>query len=134
VIPALIRKCLEAAESRAREVVVWGSGTPTREFLYVDDAAAAIVAATERYDEPEPVNLGAGFEISIRDLANLVAELCGFTGAVVFDPSKPDGQPRRCLDTTRAYERFGFRASTDFREGLRRTIEWYKVHNAGVAA
>ena len=128
VIPALIRKCLEAAEAGASEVVIWGSGTATREFLFVEDCAEGIVLATERYDGPEPVNVGAGFEIGIRELAQLIAELTGFTGALTFDRSKPDGQPRRMLDVTRAVDRFGFRATTDFRAGLRRTIDWYRAH------
>lgn len=128
VIPAIVRKCLEAIESGANQVVCWGTGNATREFLYVEDCAQAIVLATERYDRSEPVNVGAGFEISIRDLAELIAELTGFTGRLVFDRSKPDGQPRRSLDVTRARNRFGFSATTDFREGLRRTIEWFKAH------
>jgi GDP-L-fucose synthase len=128
VIPALIRKCVEAAERGDREVVCWGTGNATREFLYVGDCAEAIVNATERYEDAEPVNIGAGFEISIRDLAQLIAELTGFRGALTFDATKPDGQPRRMLDVSRAQERFGFRASTDFRAGLARTIEWYRAH------
>ena len=128
VIPALIRKCVEAAEAGAREVVIWGSGTATREFLFVEDCAEGIVLATERYDGPEPVNLGAGFEIGIRELAELIAELTGFRGTPTFDRTKPDGQPRRMLDVTRAEQRFGFRATTDFRAGLRRTIDWYRAH------
>lgn len=127
VIPAIVRKCLEAIESGANEVVCWGTGNATREFLYVEDCAEAIVLATERYARSEPVNIGAGFEISIRDLAELIAELTGFTGRLVFDRSKPDGQPRRSLDVTRARNAFGFSATTDFREGLRRTIEWFKA-------
>ena len=126
VIPALIRKCLEAIERDEPEIVCWGDGTPTREFLYVEDCAEAIVLATERYDQPEPVNVGAGFEISIKELVELVAALIGFRGRIVWDTSKPNGQPRRCLDTSRARELFGFQAKTDFQEGLRRTIEWYK--------
>jgi GDP-L-fucose synthase len=128
VIPALIRKCVEAAERGDREVVCWGTGNATREFLYVGDCADAIVGATERYEDAEPVNIGAGFEISIRDLAQLVAELTGFRGALTFDATKPDGQPRRRLDVSRAQERFGFRAFTDFHAGLARTIEWYRAH------
>ncbi len=128
VIPALIRKCLEAAERRGGEIVCWGDGSPTREFLYAEDCAEAIVMAAEHFDGPEPVNLGTGVEISIKDLAILIAELTGFTGRLVWDSSKPNGQPRRCLDTTRAWERFGFRAKTGFREGLERTIEWYRRH------
>ena len=127
VIPALIRKCLEAAASGAADVVCWGTGNATREFLFVEDCAEGIVLATERYDDPEPVNIGAGFEIGIRELAGLIAELTGFTGTLAFDPTKPDGQPRRMLDVTRAEQRFGFRATTDFRAGLRRTIEWYRA-------
>jgi GDP-L-fucose synthase len=128
VIPALIRKCVEAVDAGAREVVCWGTGNATREFLYVEDCARAIVDATEQYDAPEPVNIGAGFEISIHDLAELVAELCGFHGALVFDRTQPDGQPRRSLDVSRARAAFGFSASTDFREGLTRTIEWYRAN------
>ena len=127
VIPALIRKCLEAVDAGADEVVCWGTGNATREFLYVEDCADAIVLATEKYDQPEPVNLGAGFEISIRDLAELIAELTGFRGRLVFDRTKPDGQPRRSLDVTRARNSFGFAATTDFRTGLKRTIEWYQA-------
>ncbi len=133
VIPALIRKSVEAVEGGARELVCWGTGNATREFLYVEDCAGAIVDATERYDGPEPVNIGAGFEISIRDLAELIAELVGFRGNLVFDRTKPDGQPRRSLDVSRARTAFGFTASTDFRQGLSRTIEWYKTHRAGQA-
>jgi GDP-L-fucose synthase len=129
VIPALIRKFVEAVENGARQVVCWGTGTATREFLFVEDCARAIVDATEQYDAAEPVNIGAGFEISIRDLAVLIAELVGFRGDVVFDPTKPDGQPRRSLDVSRARAAFGFSASTDFRQGLTRTIAWYKTTN-----
>lgn len=128
VIPALIRKCVEAMETGAKEVVCWGTGNATREFLFVEDCAEAIVTATERYDDPEPVNIGAGFEIGIRELAELVAQLTGFTGTLTFDRTKPDGQPRRMLDVTRAANRFGFRATTDFKTGLRRTIEWFRAH------
>jgi GDP-L-fucose synthase len=127
VIPALVRKCLEAIETRADEVICWGTGSATREFLYVEDCAEAIVLAAQHYESPEPVNLGAGFEISIRDLAELVAELTGFNGRLTFDRTKPDGQPRRSLDVTRARNSFGFSATTDFRSGLRRTIEWYRA-------
>ena len=130
VIPALIRKFLEAVESGADEVVCWGTGSATREFLYVEDCAEAIVLATESYDRPEAVNLGAGFEISIRDLAELIADLTGFKGHLVFDRTKPDGQPRRSLDVTRARNAFGFAATTDFRTGLMRTIEWYTAERA----
>jgi len=126
VIPALIRKFVEAVESGAESVEVWGTGTASREFLYVDDAAEGIALAAERYDKPDPVNLGAGFEITIRDLATLIADLTGFTGEIVRDTAKPDGQPRRCLAVSRAEREFGFRAKVDFREGLERTIAWYK--------
>jgi GDP-L-fucose synthase len=128
VIPALIRKLVEAVERGDDTVEVWGTGRATREFLYVDDAAEGIVRATELYDGPEPVNLGAGFEISIRDLAELIARLTGFTGRLVWNASQPDGQPRRCLDTSRAAAHFGFRATTPFEDGLRRTIDWYRSH------
>ena len=133
VIPALIRKCVEAAEKGAAEVVIWGSGTATREFLFVEDCAEGIVLATERYDGDEPVNIGAGFEIGIRDLAELIAELTGFNGRLTFDRTKPDGQPRRMLDVSRAESRFGFKATTDFRDGLRRTIDWYRAHRGDAA-
>jgi len=126
VIPALIRRCFEAIDAGAPELVCWGTGNATREFLFVEDAARAIVAATERYDGRDPVNIGAGFEITIRDLARLIAGLTGYSGRLVFDETKPDGQPRRSLDTTRAQQTFGFKATTDFGEGLRRTIEWYR--------
>jgi GDP-L-fucose synthase len=126
VIPALIRKCLEAVESGQQEIVVWGTGQASREFLYVEDAAEAIVLAAERYDNPEPVNLGSGRELSIKELVELIAALTGFTGRLVWDATKPDGQPRRCLDTTLAERAFGFRAGTDFCQGLQRTIAWYR--------
>jgi GDP-L-fucose synthase len=126
VIPALIRKCLQAVERGEQEIVCWGDGSPTREFLYVEDCAEAITLAVERFDGNEPVNIGAGFEISIQQLAELIAELTGFTGKLVWDITKPNGQPRRCLDTSRAAELFGFRAKTDLRTGLRRTIAWYQ--------
>ena len=125
MIPALIKKCLDAIELGEPEIVCWGDGTPTREFLYVEDGAEGIVLAAESLEGSDPINLGAGFEISIRDLATLIAELTGFRGRIVWDTTKPNGQPRRCLDTSRAWERFGFRAKTDFRAGLRRTIDWY---------
>jgi GDP-L-fucose synthase len=117
---------IEARNAKAKEVEVWGTGKPTREFLYVDDAAAGIVKAAERYNSPEPLNIGSGAEISIADLAALIADLTGFRGKLVFDKSKPDGQPRRSLDVSRAKEAFGFEATTDFREGLRATIEWWE--------
>lgn len=126
VIPALIRKCVEARKAGAPEIVCWGDGSATREFLYVEDCAEAIALATERYDGPEPVNVGAGFEISIKELVGLIAELTGFKGKIVWDTSKPNGQPRRCLDTSRAWTLFGFRARTDLREGLARTVAWYE--------
>jgi len=126
VIPALIKKCFDAMDNDEEEIVVWGDGTPTREFLYVEDCAEAIVLATEKYDKPDPVNIGAGFEISIKDLALLIVELTGFPGRIAWDTSKPGGQPRRCLDTTRAQREFGFRAQTSFEEGLQRTIDWYR--------
>jgi GDP-L-fucose synthase len=125
VIPALIRKFLEAKARGDRQVIAWGTGSPTREFLYVEDAARGICLATEHYNDPDPVNLGSGDEISIRDLTLLIAELTGFTGDVVWDTSQPDGQPRRGLDTTRAQRAFGFRAQTSFRDGLKQTIETY---------
>jgi GDP-L-fucose synthase len=125
VIPALIRKCLEARERGDRHVTVWGSGTPTREFIYVEDAARAIVMATEKLNDPDPVNVGTGTEITIRDLMTLIAEKTGFAGEIRWDASKPDGQPRRCLDVTRAKELFGFEATTSLAEGLDRTIAWY---------
>jgi GDP-L-fucose synthase len=126
VIPALVRKCVEAKRDGIDHVTCWGSGKATREFLYVDDCAEGIVLATEQYDDPEPVNLGAGSEISIHDLAVKTAELTGFDGRLDWDASKPDGQPRRMLDTTRARERFGFIARTPLDEGLSRTIRWYE--------
>ncbi len=126
VIPALIRKVMEAKDRGDKRVAAWGTGRATREFLYVEDAAEGIVLATEKYDKPDPVNLGAGFEISIRELYSLVCELVGFDGVVEWDTSRPDGQPRRCLDTSRAKREFGFEAKTDFREGLKRTIDWYQ--------
>src|SRR3954471_15523354 len=128
VIPALMRKCGEAADAGAKEVFCWGTGNATREFLFVEDCAEAIVMATEQYDGAEPVNIGAGFEIGIRELAELIAEQTGFTGNLTFDRTKPDGQPRRMLDVTRAELRFGFIASTDFRAGLQRTVDWYRAN------
>ncbi len=130
VIPALIRKFCEAVESGADEVVVWGTGKASREFFYVEDAARGIAMATERYDDPEPVNLGAGMEITIKELAEKIRDLTGFSGQITWDTSKPDGQPRRCLDTTRAKERFGFEAQMPFEEGLRRTIDWWREQTA----
>jgi GDP-L-fucose synthase len=126
VIPALIRKCVEAAESGAKTLEVWGTGRATREFLYVEDAARAIVRAAERLEGSEPVNIGAGMEISIRDLAEMIAKLCGFTGTLVWDPAKPDGQPRRSLDVSRAKQLLDWSATTAFPDGLARTIAWYR--------
>jgi GDP-L-fucose synthase len=125
VIPALIKKCVEAKDAGAKEVVIWGDGSPTREFIFVEDAAEGIAAATEKYNGSEPVNIGSGNEISIKELAHLIARLTGFEGKLVFDPSKPNGQPRRGLDVSRAEELFGFRAKMSFEDGLRRTIDWY---------
>jgi GDP-L-fucose synthase len=125
VIPALIKKCLDARDRGDDFVEVWGTGSASREFLYVDDAANGIVLAGELYDSPDPVNLGVGHEITIKDLVTLIAQLSGFRGELRWDTSKPDGQPRRALDTSRARERFGFKAGTSFEEGLQRTIEWY---------
>jgi GDP-L-fucose synthase len=126
VIPALIRKCLEAKARGDKAVVLWGDGSPTREFLYVEDAARGILLASERFNSNEPVNLGSGMEISIKELANLIRHLTGYEGEFVWDTSKPNGQPRRALDVSRAEKLFGFRAQVPFEEGLRRTIEWYK--------
>ena len=134
VIPALIRKMLEAQERGKREIVLWGDGSPTREFLYVEDCADGIVVAAQRYDGAEPVNLGTSHEISIRDLAELIGELTGFEGEIRWDTTKPNGQPRRSLDTSRAEELFGFKAHTSFRDGLQRTIEWYRAFAPAYAA
>lgn len=125
VIPALIKKCVDAVQRVEDEIIVWGTGAATREFFYVEDAAEAICLATELYNKGEPVNIGPGFEISIKDLVALIAELTGFKGKITWDTTKPDGQPRRMLDTSRAFAEFGFRAKTDFREGLQKTIDWY---------
>ena len=125
MIPALIKKCVDAKRAGETSITVWGTGKATREFLYVDDAACGIVQATEKYSKPDPVNLGTDSEISIRDLVMLIVELTGFTGDVIWDASQPDGQPRRRLDVTRAYQEFGFKAEMPFREGLKRTIDWY---------
>lgn len=127
VIPALIKKCVDAREAGAAFIEVWGTGSASREFLYVDDAADGIVLGAERYDEPAPVNLGVGAEITIRDLVTTIVETTGFTGEVRWDTTKPDGQPRRALDTTRARDAFGFVAGTSFADGLRQTVEWYEA-------
>jgi GDP-L-fucose synthase len=133
VIPALIRKMIEAQENGDSKVMLWGDGSPSREFLYVDDCAEALVLALERYDKPDPVNVGAGFEITIRDLAELVREITGFEGEIEWDTSRPGGQPRRMLDTSRAEREFGFKARTGFREGLQRTADWFRENREWVA-
>jgi len=126
VIPALIRKAIEARDSGAGEIVCWGDGSPTREFLYVEDAAEGLIRGAEQYDGADPVNLGSGFEVSIKDLTEKIARLSGFQGNLVWDTARPNGQPRRMLDTTRAWERFGFRAKVDLEAGLAKTIAWYE--------
>jgi len=128
VIPAIVRKYVEAIESKEDTVEVWGTGKATREFLYVEDAAEAIVLATEKWDSPEPINIGTGREISIKNLVELIARLTGYGGKIVWDTSKPDGQPRRCLDVSKAKKHLGFVARTDFETGLRRTIDWFREH------
>jgi len=125
VIPAQIKKFIDAVESKASEVIIWGTGNPTREFLYVEDAAEAVVLAAEKYGKSDPVNIGSAFEISIKDLADLIARLTGFKGRITFDSSKPNGQPKRRLDTSKAAAEFGFTARTGFEDGLKRTIDWY---------
>jgi GDP-L-fucose synthase len=134
VIPAMIRKFVEADARGERAVTLWGDGTPTREFLYVDDAAEGLVLAAERYDHPDPVNLGAGFEISMRDLADTIARAAGYRGEIVWDSARPNGQPRRMLDVTRARERFGFTARTAFADGIAQTLAWYRAHRHAIAA
>lgn len=131
VIPALTKKCFDALDNDDDHIVCWGTGSASREFLFVEDAAEAIVCATEKYDGAAPVNLGSGFEITIKDLVEKIAGFAGFRGEIRWDPTKPDGQPRRCLDTSRAFEQFGFRAKTGFDEGLERTIEWYRAERGG---
>ena len=126
VIPAIIKKCVDANLSNEREIVVWGTGKPTREFFYVEDAAEAIILATEYYNKSEPINIGAGFEISIKELTKLIAKLTSFKGKILWDTSKPNGQPRRMLDTSRAQEELGFNAKTNFETGLKKTIDWYR--------
>lgn len=126
VIPAIIRKCVDAVDNDNSSITCWGTGKATREFLYAPDAADAILQATIHYDDPEPINIGSGMEISIKDLTNLIADLCGFKGKIKWDTSKPDGQPRRCLDTKQAKKQFGWSAKTKFEKGLQETIQWYK--------
>jgi len=126
VIPALIRKCIEARDAGADSISCWGTGTASREFLYVEDAAEGIVTATEKLDSPDPINLGTNMEITIKDLVELIAKLCKFEGKINWDPTKPDGQPRRCLDTSKAKEAMGWQAQVGFEEGLRKTIEWFE--------
>lgn len=130
VIPALIKKCIDAVKNGDEYITVWGDGSASREFLYVEDCAESIVLATENYDKEDPVNLGSGMEITIKDLVNLIAKTTGFTGEVSWDTSKPNGQPRRYLDVSKAKEEFGFTAKTTFEEGLRNTVEWYKFNQA----
>lgn len=125
VIPALIKKCVDAVENGENEIICWGDGSPTREFLYVEDAAEGILLAAERYNKGEPVNLGSGMEISIKNLVGLIANYTGFKGKILWDTTKPNGQPRRCLDTSKAEREFGFKAKMDFEQGLRKTIDWY---------
>src|SRR3989442_1203991 len=134
VIPALIKKCLDARDEEASEIVVWGDGTPTREFLYVEDAAEGIVLATERYEKQDPVNLGSACEISIRELVELIAQLTGFRGRIEWDSSQPNGQLRRKLDTSKAEREFGFRAKVEFRDGLRHTVQWYDAKRRAALA
>lgn len=134
VIPAMIRKFIDAQDRGERTVTLWGDGTPTREFLYVEDAAEGLALAAERYNDPDPVNLGAGFEISMRDLATKIAHATRYTGEIVWDVSRPNGQPRRMLDVSRARERFGFTARTTFDQGLAKTIAWYREHRHEIAA
>jgi GDP-L-fucose synthase len=132
VIPALVKKCVDAREGNDKFIECWGTGNPTREFLYVDDAAEGVLLAAEHYDQPDPVNLGSGREISIRDLVHLIARLTGFSGEIRWDSTKPDGQPRRCLDVQKAARDFGFRAKTSFEDGLRETIRWYEQNSKNI--
>lgn len=127
VIPALIKKCVDAIDEGKNEITIWGTGKATREFLYVEDATEGIVLAAEKYNKSDPVNIGSGFEISIKNLVDMIVKVTGFKGRVVWDRSKPDGQPRRCLDTSRAEKEFGFKAKTRFEEGLKKTVEWYRA-------
>ena len=128
VIPALIKKCVDAVDAGKDFIECWGTGSASREFIYAADAVEGIVLATEKYDSPEPANIGAGFEITIKDLVEKVAKITGFTGKIIWDTTKPDGQPRRCLDTSRAFREFGFKAKTDFDTGLKATVEWYRAN------
>jgi GDP-L-fucose synthase len=128
VIPALIRKCVEARHRGDTQLTAWGTGSPSREFLFVKDCAQGVVAAMEKYDSPEPMNLGSGREITIKDLTELIARLSKFSGKIVWDPTKPDGQPRRCLDVSRAQQEIGFTARTSLEDGLSETIEWFESH------
>jgi len=129
VIPALIKKCIDAVRNNEKEIIIWGTGKATREFLYAGDCAEGIILATEEYNKPNPINLGAGFEISIKDLTNLIVKFTSFKGKIIWDKSKPDGQPRRMLDTKKAFREFGFKAKTLFRKGLAETIRWYRKEN-----
>lgn len=129
VIPALIKKCVDAVENKDDQIVVWGTGKASREFIYVEDAAEGIILATEKYNKPYPINIGAGFEININDLVEFVTKLTGFDGKIIWDTSKPDGQPRRMLDTSKAKSEFGFKAKTSFEDGLKKTIFWYREKN-----
>ncbi|MDD2680339.1 MAG: GDP-L-fucose synthase [Candidatus Omnitrophica bacterium] len=131
VIPALVKRCIDAVRKRKKEIVVWGTGKPTREFLYVEDCAEAIILATEKYNKREPVNIGTGFEISIKDLAALIVRLTGFKGKIALDKTKPDGQPKRCLNVSRAKKEFGFVAKTSLKDGLKKTIKWYLSRQNG---
>ena len=128
VIPALIRKCVEAQERGDKEIIAWGDGTPTREFLYVEDAAEGIVAASEKYNDSDPVNLGSGFEISIKDLTEMIIHLTGFEGKLTWDTTKPNGQPRRGLDVSRAKQKFGWQARMSFETGMQRTVDWFRAN------
>jgi GDP-L-fucose synthase len=131
-IPAIIKKCCDAVRDNKKEIILWGSGKATREFLYAEDAAEGIILAAEKYNKPEPVNLGANFEVSIKELADLISELTGFKGKIIWDTSKPDGQPRRRVDASRAYQEFGFKAKTSFKEGLQKTVKWYQDNQQSI--
>lgn len=131
VMPAMIKKCVDAIKRGDKSIIAWGTGKPTREFLYIEDAARGIILATQKYDKPEPVNLASGFEISIKELVKLIVKLTGFKGRIIWDKTKPDGQPRRLLDHHKAYREFGFRATTKFEDGLKKTIDWYRRISKG---